>query len=377
MGTLWQYFYSKNEITAGGKLPLCVQGALLSRDGRRYLGWSYNPLASMAGEAFLWNLGDGKVVRRFEHDQQSAIMGASWDSDESHIVTWGFDNRVNLWSLADPQPLREYNHAASGLTLSGSPTEKLNGSTISADGQFILTWGNDRTVRLWDASSTRDAQRFVHKTGVKGASFSSERASYVLSWSGGETGSSTQTPLTKKDKSAEVSVWNFGNSDAIAVFQHEAAVNGAWMNRAQTQVLTCSDDATAAIWDLKTGKKLQSFRHSDAVLGARFLRGDSLVLTWSRDKTAALWDPSRKLPLAVIQHNDWVDGALTNINQTRMLTWSRDKSARWWDISLHGEHLKPKDRILEFEVRSATQLNAVGKLCLWNRKSGWRSEGVF
>lgn len=44
----------------------------------------------------------------------------------------------------------------------------------------------------------------------------------------------------------------------------------------------------------------------------------------------------------------------------RMLKWSRDKTAKWWDISLHDEQLTSDDRIREFEVRSATQLNAEG-----------------
>lgn len=68
------------------------------------------------------------------------------------------------------------------------------------------------------------------------------------------------------------------------------------------------------------------------------------------------------MPLAVFTHDDSVDDALTNRDDSRMLTWSRNKSAKWWDISLHDEHLTSDERILEFEVRSATQLNAAGEI---------------
>lgn len=375
------HFSAKAEISKGAQWPLGAQGTLLSRDGQRCLGWSYNTLASMQGEAVLWNLEDAKVIRRFEHLQNgltgpsNAILGASWNSDEKQVLTWGFDNTANLWDVSVEEPLQQISHADSGVGRSGKPIAKLNGGVLSADGKTILTWSDDRTARLWDAASGQERQRCSHKTRVTGACFSPDESSYVLTWTGGDSDakSGAQNAIGKNDVSAEVSVWKIGDSGSpIGVFRHEAAVNGAWMSRDQSQVLTCSDDATAAIWDLKTHEKLQSFRHADAVLGAKFLHGDSLVLTWSRDKTAALWDASRKLPLAVFNHDGPVTGALTNRDDTRMLTWSSG-SAKWWDISLHDEHLTPDERILEFEVRSATQLNAAGEIVPLGSKE-WREK---
>jgi hypothetical protein len=56
-----------------------------------------------------------------------------------------------------------------------------------------------------------------------------------------------------------------------------------------------------------------------------------------------------------------VTSARFNRDETRVLTASEEGTARQWDIAL-DESIPVEDRVLEFEVRSATTLGADGQV---------------
>jgi WD40 repeat protein len=62
-----------------------------------------------------------------------------WSSDSTQIVTSGDDRAVKVWEASSGRLLR---------TLTGH-TEVTWGVAMSADGQVIMSTGNDKSVRVW------------------------------------------------------------------------------------------------------------------------------------------------------------------------------------------------------------------------------------
>jgi WD40 repeat protein len=73
---------------------------------------------------------------------------------------------------------------------------------------------------------------------------------------------------------------------------HESSVNGAWLSRDESRILSWSDKSVR-LWDVATGRALgPALMHEGSVNGALLSRGESRILSWSNDGSVRLWDVS-------------------------------------------------------------------------------------
>jgi WD40 repeat protein len=108
------------------------------------------------------------------------------------------------------------------------------GAVFSKDEKRILSWSEDRTIRLWDVKT--------HK--------------------------------------------QIGGS-----MRHDEVVLGAAFSKDEKRILSWSNDKTIRLWDVKTHKQIgQPMRHDEIVLGAAFSKDEKQILSWSIDKTIRLWN---------------------------------------------------------------------------------------
>ena len=70
-------------------------------------------------------------------------MGAAFNGDESHILTWSADLTARLGDAATGEEV------VAPLRHEGA----VRGTVINRDGSRILTCSADRTARLWDAAT--------------------------------------------------------------------------------------------------------------------------------------------------------------------------------------------------------------------------------
>jgi WD40 repeat protein len=110
----------------------------------------------------------------------------------------------------------------------------VSNASFSPDGVRIVTASDDRTARLWDAT-----------TGV----------------------------------------------EIIALRGHEDVVRSACFSPDGTRIVTASDDGTARLWDVITGKAILALcGHEGGVRSASFSPDGTRIVTASSDRTARLWD---------------------------------------------------------------------------------------
>ena len=117
-------------------------------------------------------------------------------------------------------------------TFSGH-TDSVTAAAFSADGKRVLSGGDDRTLRLWEADTAKEIQVFRgSEGGIKSVAFSPD------------------------DK----------------------------------RVLSGSADATVRLWDVDTGKDLRDFRkHAESVVDVMFLDDGRATLSASRDANVRIW----------------------------------------------------------------------------------------
>ncbi len=118
-------------------------------------------------------------------------------------------------------------------------TGSVGSADFSSDGRLVVTVGDDRTARVWNATT------------------------------------GTQLPVLG------------------------AQVLTAKLSPDGSQVVTASSDKTARVWDVETGREQIVLKgHEGAVWSAQWSRDGSRIVTASSDKTVRVWDPNTGAKLA-------------------------------------------------------------------------------
>jgi hypothetical protein len=95
-------------------------------------------------ETALQNLSKAVAERLYLHQMRhdSAVDGALLTKDGRRILSWSDDSTLRLWDAATGQQI--------------GPTMKhdgIEGALLTKDGRRILSWSSDSTLRLWDAAT--------------------------------------------------------------------------------------------------------------------------------------------------------------------------------------------------------------------------------
>jgi WD40 repeat protein len=196
---------------------------------------------------------------------------------------------------------------------------------LPLDGQTLLTWSRDATLRTWDLETGTPRETFLgHSKAVAGALLLP--GGHILSWSSDRT----------------LAVWEARTGTRLLVLRgHRGSVKGAVL-LGPDRALSWSDDGTLRIWDLRLGSQLEVLHgHTRAISGVRQLPHGGL-LSWSaKDKTVRLWPQAQDGTSRVLSgHAGEVGGALW-VGAERVLSWSGgsasrgrargDRTLRLWD----------------------------------------------
>lgn len=254
------------------------------------------------------------------------------------------------------QEARALDFQALGLAGHKGP---VRGAVFSADGRQIVTVGDDRTARVWDAQTgaagfvlrgTDEPLRAVAMTaGGNAAAISA--SGHLRAWElrGGKeinqlgplaagvnaiAFSPDGSILAVASGTAVVRLWSSDpNQRMRELAGHGGAVRSVAFSADGSRLLTASEDRTARLWDVATGKQLRTFaEHSDVVLGACFSPDGKRLVTVSQDKTGRLWETETGAALKQFYgHLGAVHGVAFTPDGRFVVTASADRTARVWD----------------------------------------------
>lgn len=342
-----------------GDIMYPVFEAAFNNDGKNFITHGQAQDNFQNQFAQIWSAEDGKEIgSHLLHD--NTVVGATFTPDGMRAVTWGMDSAIRLWTtngkaIGVPMTIKFTDYRSNWLS-------QIMGLSFSPNGKAVLAWNNLGAAKVWNLDTCSPitapmVHRVVDKEGIVGGAFCCN-ASTVLTWGA--------------DGAAQL--WNATSGSPIGQsMNHETKIKNAFFGDVQKCILTIGNNGIARLWSSVDGRAIgQALGHESSIEGARFASRQMRVLTWSADGTARLWSTINGACIGVFQHNGPLSSAVFSADGKRILTASDDGTARLWDIATDVS-ISAKERLLEFEVRSGTHLNADGQIRVmkveeWNSK---------
>jgi WD40 repeat protein len=220
---------------------------------------------------YVWDL-SGRLLREIKNRK---VLGGDTEFSPDGKRLFTIDDTIKVWDLRD--------EAIKVEDLSSDLLAELTGNQSnprwSHDGKYIVTFGQDKIVRIWDLSE---------KIPVTTVTINSKDAITGASWS--PDGKYIVTPTWKS-----ILVWDtFGKQ--LARFQgHSDVVNSANFSPDGKLIVTASNDKTARVWDTSGKQILLLSGHEEGVEYAAFSPDGKYILTTSYDNKTRIWSESGKL----------------------------------------------------------------------------------
>jgi WD40 repeat protein len=344
------------------KAGTCVSTALFGGAQSQYV-----MTASFDDKVRIWDSRTGKLLWTHEY---ASLQHATIDPSGTRIVvTHGLNDlqsELYYWQDLRKKPVPINKPDSDGHH---TQTDAANSVVFSADGKYVITGSEDKTLAVWDATTGENLVRlFGSKQGLLGvamspppndkyvAGASKDGTIYLFDWKAdnrilsmpGHTDVASDvdfSPNGKELASASgdrtAAIWAL---PPLRTLVHTQPVKWAtWSpdgHYAATATAQCDSDpflCKVFLWDVRNQndepKLLKVLKkHTDWVTAVAFSPDSTKLVTGGDDSEGRVWSVPEGKQLAVLEgHSDWLNSVAFSPDGKYVVTGSLDGTARIWD----------------------------------------------
>ncbi|KKF92248.1 Vegetative incompatibility protein HET-E-1 [Ceratocystis platani] len=195
---------------------------------------------------------------------------------------------------------------------------------FSNGGRRLASGSDDKTVKIWDATSGACLQTLEgHGDAVTSAVFSNDGRLLA-------SGSSDKT----------IKIWDPTSGACLHSLEgHDERVASVVFSNNGRRLASGSSDKTVKIWDATSSLCLQTLEgHDNAVNSVVFSKDGQRLASGSEDKTVKIWDATSGVCLQTLEgHDHGVKSVAFSNDGQRLASGSEDKTVKIWDATSGGQ----------------------------------------
>ncbi|ROT35723.1 prolyl oligopeptidase-like protein [Sodiomyces alkalinus F11] len=193
--------------------------------------------------------------------------------------------------------------------------------TFSSDGQLLASASNDRTIKVWNATTGACMQTLEgHSDWVMSIAFSGDGR-----W------------LASASRDETVKVWDVATSACVQALEgHSDWVSSIAFSADGKRLASGSRDRTINIWDAATGACIQTLKgHVRSVTLLAFFANDQQLASGSMDKTVKVWNVAIGACIKTLEgHGDWTTSMAFSMDGQWLVSGSEnDATAKIWNAT--------------------------------------------
>lgn len=251
-----------------------------------------------------WNTANGQVLATVGAHRGS-VNAVAINPNNTAAYSVGDDGLLKFWQLP-PAPAK---------SLPGH-TAAIHAMALSADGNLIVTGGEDKSVRQFAMAGAKEIRAL---TGPQAPVTSVALA-----------GNNTQIAAGSADR--HVYLWNAADGKPLGqALAHAGNVTGVQFNPQGTQLVTAGADGLVKQWamPLQAGRAIA---HPDAVLAALASADGKKLYTGSADKIVRVWDALKPaIERQLTGHTAPVTALAVSANGQLLVSGGADSTIRIWN----------------------------------------------
>jgi WD40 repeat protein len=334
---VWDLATGQEKFALAGHTGL-LYALAFSPDGGRLL------TGSADGTAKIWDAQTGEelVTLKGHTGPNPAVYSLAFSADGKRVATGSADRTVRIWAADSGQEL---------LTIRGFESPVIYAVRFSADGKRVVTGDENGTVKVWDAEADQEALILRELRGeLISAAFSPDDRHIIT---------------VGNDRNARL--WNAATGQAVLTLTGKL-FSEAFSPDARF-LATGYEDGLTKVWDIATRQVVLTLKgQSGSVIKVAFSPNGKRIVTSSRNN-AFVWETATgNVVLTLKGHRATIDSAAFSSDGRCILTGSVDGTAKVWDavggqdlFTVKGTYASPVfspdgNRVANYDERNALRI---------------------
>jgi small GTP-binding protein len=270
--------------------------------------WSKEPKKSGTEDVSTESSEDRTQARIILRGHSARVWSVAVTPDGWRIVSGGDDKAVRVWDA----------ESGACLAILEGHTDWVSDVAVTEDGRRIASSSWDKTVRVWNAESGACLPSLKgHEGSLRGVAMTPNGRRIV------SAGYDDRT----------LRVWDAATRACITTIATPAGTVGVAVTTDGRRIVSGSRDNTVRVWDAETGDCLISLMgHTGAVWRVAMSADGRRIVSGSEDNTVRVWDAETGACLARLEgHTSGVFSVAMTPDGRRLVSGAGDTTVRVWD----------------------------------------------